>query len=148
MMTWLATEGGRKCPICGRYARAEQLGYTGGYFKIGGNNCHISSYGHLPGFGCTLKRRQPRPRTNMTPDPSPESTPESPTHDGAGVASAAPCSLWIVAIWCPVSAPPAIYTHESEESAKRQAEIEDQKFGPTKMSYRVEWGPVTFSTNR
>lgn len=52
MMAWLATEGGRKCPACGRYAKAEELGSTSGYFNGDGIVCHISSYGHLPGFGC------------------------------------------------------------------------------------------------
>jgi hypothetical protein len=52
MMTWMATEGGRKCPACGKYAKAEELGPTGGYFNDGQIVVHISSYGHLPGFGC------------------------------------------------------------------------------------------------
>lgn len=52
MMAWLATEGGRKCPQCGRYAKQTELGYTGGLYEIGGVLTHISSYGHLPGYGC------------------------------------------------------------------------------------------------
>jgi hypothetical protein len=52
MMTWMATEGGRKCPACGKYAKAEHLGFTGGYSNIGGSVVHVSSYGHLPGHGC------------------------------------------------------------------------------------------------
>jgi len=52
MMAWLATEGGRKCPQCGRFAKADELGYTGGSYNIGGVLTHISSYGHLPGYGC------------------------------------------------------------------------------------------------
>jgi hypothetical protein len=52
MMAWMATEGGRKCPACGKYAKAEELGSTGGYFNDGQIVVHISSYGHLPGFGC------------------------------------------------------------------------------------------------
>lgn len=45
---WLNTDGGRKCPMCGKYARQEELGW------IGSNSpgCHIDAYGHLPGFGC------------------------------------------------------------------------------------------------
>ena len=66
MMVWLATEGGRKCPACGRYASAEELGSTGGYFNDGQIVCHISSYGHLPGFGCNRSQNdkdvQPRER--------------------------------------------------------------------------------------
>jgi hypothetical protein len=52
MMAWLATEGGRKCPACGKYAKAVELGYTGGTLMIGGVLTHISSYGHLQGYGC------------------------------------------------------------------------------------------------
>ena len=52
MMTWIATEGGRKCPACGRYAKADELGYTGGWLKTGAAVIHVSSYGHLKGFGC------------------------------------------------------------------------------------------------
>ena len=48
MMAWLSTEGGRKCPMCGRYARQDELGFIGG----SGPGYHISAYGHLPGFGC------------------------------------------------------------------------------------------------
>lgn len=52
MMEFMATEGGRKCPACGRYAKESELGFTGGTFNVGGSPVHISSYGHLPGFGC------------------------------------------------------------------------------------------------
>ena len=52
VMAWLSTEGGRKCPACGKYAKAEELGYTGGYINAGGVIAHISSYGHLEGYGC------------------------------------------------------------------------------------------------
>lgn len=48
MMAWLATEGGRKCPMCGRYAKEAELGFVGS----SGPEFHISAYGHLPGFGC------------------------------------------------------------------------------------------------
>ena len=48
MMAWLATDGGRKCPMCGRYAKDTELGFIGG----SGPRIHISAYGHLPGFGC------------------------------------------------------------------------------------------------
>lgn len=54
MMTWMATEGGRRCPQCGKFARRSELGPIGGTFvnadgKVVG---HVSMYGHLPGFGC------------------------------------------------------------------------------------------------
>jgi hypothetical protein len=52
MIAWLATEGGRKCPQCGKYAKESELGYTGGLYEMGGVLTHISSYGHLPGYGC------------------------------------------------------------------------------------------------
>lgn len=54
MMEWYATEGGRKCPECGRYAKSSELGFTGGfmYDESGKRIGHIASYGHLPGFGC------------------------------------------------------------------------------------------------
>lgn len=53
MMTFLATEGGRKCPQCGKYAKPSQLGPIGGsYTTLGGVVGHISMYGHLPGYGC------------------------------------------------------------------------------------------------
>jgi len=52
MMAWYATEGGRKCPACGKYAKASELGSTGGMVEIGGFLIHISSYGHLKGHGC------------------------------------------------------------------------------------------------
>lgn len=48
MMAWLATEGGRKCPMCGRYAKEAELGFIGG----SESGFHISAYWHLPGFGC------------------------------------------------------------------------------------------------
>lgn len=48
MMAWLATEGGRKCPMCGRYAKEDELGFIGGSSP----GLHISAYGHLPGFRC------------------------------------------------------------------------------------------------
>ncbi len=52
MMAWLATEGGRKCPACGRYAKAGELGKTGGLMTQGGVLVHLNMYGHLPGYGC------------------------------------------------------------------------------------------------
>ena len=71
MMTWMATEGGRKCPTCGKYAKAEELGPTGGYFNNGQIVCHISSYGHLPGFGCNRSQNisAQTPRREQTSDP-------------------------------------------------------------------------------
>ena len=56
MMAFLETEGGRKCPACGRYAKESELGFTGGTYRIGGMIAHLSSYGHLPGFGCNKRK--------------------------------------------------------------------------------------------
>jgi predicted nucleic acid-binding Zn ribbon protein len=54
MMTWYATEGGRKCPMCGRYARARDLGNLS-FYTSGSVIARISVYGHLPGRGCNKK---------------------------------------------------------------------------------------------
>ena len=48
MVMWYATEGGRKCPMCGRYAKREQIGNLSGWI----GNARVSAYGHLPGHGC------------------------------------------------------------------------------------------------
>lgn len=48
MMAWMATEGGRKCPTCGKYAKTEELGWVG----VNYGSCIVDSFGHLPGFGC------------------------------------------------------------------------------------------------
>lgn len=52
--TFMATEGGRKCPICGRYAKAGTVGNLSFVADIGGGIVHISMYGHLPGYGCNI----------------------------------------------------------------------------------------------
>lgn len=52
MMTWMNTEGGRKCLQCGRYARSSEIGYTG--FR--GPGYIVDNYGHLPGFGCNIQK--------------------------------------------------------------------------------------------
>lgn len=57
MMLFLATEGGRKCPQCGRYAKTEELGNLS--FNFGnkdGVHGRVSMYGHLPGFGCNSRK--------------------------------------------------------------------------------------------
>lgn len=69
MMQWLSTEGGRKCPQCGRYAKPSELGFVG--FDIIEPSAwsirtrevtHWSRvviadiFGHLPGFGCNKER--------------------------------------------------------------------------------------------
>jgi len=50
--TFMATEGGRKCPMCGRYAKTEELGNLSFTTEIDGSWAHLSMYGHLPGYGC------------------------------------------------------------------------------------------------
>jgi hypothetical protein len=53
MMEWMATEGGRKCPMCGRYAKTQELGNLSHNIQTHDRGrAHISMYGHLPGFGC------------------------------------------------------------------------------------------------
>ena len=48
MMAFLATDGGRRCPQCGRFAKHEDLGSIGGR----DGDAVVSMYGHLPGRGC------------------------------------------------------------------------------------------------
>ncbi len=48
MSAWMATEGGRKCPMCNRYARPSELGWVG----LSGPGIVVDAYGHLPGYGC------------------------------------------------------------------------------------------------
>ena len=57
------------------------------------------------------------------------------------------CPLWVVAIWCPRTSPPAIWCHDDEETAKKHAKDQERKFAATKMGYRIRWGPVTFPPN-
>lgn len=71
MMCWMATEGGRKCPQCGRYAKPETLGNLS-FYTTGSVVARISMYGHLPGHGCN--RASPQnvrplaPADTQTPD--------------------------------------------------------------------------------
>lgn len=53
MGTWMATEGGRKCPMCGRYAKARDLGWIG----QSGPGFILDMYGHKPGKGCNRKTK-------------------------------------------------------------------------------------------
>jgi len=50
--TFMATEGGRKCPQCGKYAKKGTVGNLSFIAEIGNGLAHISMYGHLPGHGC------------------------------------------------------------------------------------------------
>lgn len=52
MSAWLATDGGRRCPMCGKFSKADELGFVGGTYETDGIVAHISAYGHLPGYGC------------------------------------------------------------------------------------------------
>ena len=52
MMQWLATEGGRKCPQCRRYAKREELGNLSFNFGDGDIRGRVSMYGHKPRTGC------------------------------------------------------------------------------------------------
>lgn len=55
--------------------------------------------------------------------------------------------LWVVAIWCPITAPPALYHYKTKAEAKRHVEKEERKFAPTGMSYQIQYGPVFNLTN-
>lgn len=48
MMAWLSTDGGRRCPQCGKFAKPDELGSIGGRY----GDAIVSMYGHLPGRGC------------------------------------------------------------------------------------------------
>ena len=53
--TFMATEGGRKCPLCGKYAKRGTVGNLSFICRPGGAIIHISMYGHLPGYGCNVR---------------------------------------------------------------------------------------------
>jgi len=61
-MEWCATEGGRKCPMCGRYAKAETLGDLS-FYTAPPTVARITMFGHLPGYGCN----QPLPNVDVMP---------------------------------------------------------------------------------
>jgi len=54
MYAWMATEGGRKCPVCGRYARQEDI--TSERVRIRNQDGQaVGSFtlvGHRRGAGC------------------------------------------------------------------------------------------------
>jgi hypothetical protein len=54
-----------------------------------------------------------------------------------------PFGLWVVAIWCPITSPPAIYCHDSEESAEKSAQEHADNFTVAGLEHRIQWGPVT-----
>ena len=68
MMQFLATEGGRKCPLCGRYARPHELGDLSETFYDLTGRCQgrVSRYGHRPGYGCNqeIKEKSTVPAMN------------------------------------------------------------------------------------
>jgi predicted nucleic acid-binding Zn ribbon protein len=49
MMMWMATEGGRRCPQCGKFAKADDLGNLSFVLDNGGR---VTMFGHKPGKGC------------------------------------------------------------------------------------------------
>lgn len=57
---WLATEGGRRCPQCGKFANRSEVGNLSYFFRTETGTGHVSMYGHLPGYGCN-KGREPKP---------------------------------------------------------------------------------------
>ena len=58
MSAFLATDGGRRCPQCGKFAKASELGSIGEflYNSDGRRIGHYSAYGHLPGYGCNKEK--------------------------------------------------------------------------------------------
>lgn len=52
--TFMATEGGRKCLLCGKYAKKGTVGDLSFIADHGIGWSHISMYGHLPGYGCNI----------------------------------------------------------------------------------------------
>lgn len=57
--TFMSTEGGRKCPMCGKYAKKGTVGNLSFTADIGGGWAHVSMYGHLPGHGCNISDNTP-----------------------------------------------------------------------------------------
>lgn len=57
---WLATEGGRKCPACGRYSKPEDLANLSFSYQTKDGFGHVSAYGHKPGRGCNVTK-EPTP---------------------------------------------------------------------------------------
>ena len=53
MMAYLATDGGRRCPQCGKWAKAKDLGNLSFSDECG----TVSMYGHKRGKGCNSRRR-------------------------------------------------------------------------------------------
>ena len=51
---FMATEGGRKCPMCGKYAKRSELGNLSFKTEFPQGWAHITMYGHLPGYGCNI----------------------------------------------------------------------------------------------
>lgn len=54
---FLATEGGRRCPQCGRFAKPKELGNLS-FTTKGGVRALIVRFGHLPGYGCNTTSAQ------------------------------------------------------------------------------------------
>jgi hypothetical protein len=49
---FLATDGGTRCPQCGKFAKPEQLGNL----SFGDGQSRVTMYGHKPGFGCNKEK--------------------------------------------------------------------------------------------
>ena len=58
LTAFFATEGGRKCPLCGRYARPGEVGDLSEWLCDGAGRriARVSRYGHLPGYGCNKEK--------------------------------------------------------------------------------------------
>jgi len=58
MLMWISTEGGRKCPQCGRYASRgdlKDLSYSARHDD--GRHTHVSMFGHAAGRGCNTRSK-------------------------------------------------------------------------------------------
>ena len=52
-ITWYNSEGGRRCLLCGRYGKQQEMAWLGPTCRNHGSMIVCSAkYGHLPGFGC------------------------------------------------------------------------------------------------
>lgn len=53
-----ATDSGvPRCPLCGRYARHEDVGQVGHRFRAGNDVGYVTIHAHLPGRGCRAREK-------------------------------------------------------------------------------------------
>jgi len=78
MMAWLSTDGGTRCPQCGKFAKPDQLGPIGGPLvdDSGRSTGHVSVYNGAE-ITSTEVPRMPQPRTFETCASADSATPAS-----------------------------------------------------------------------